>query len=299
MSDELVALGGGRAIPISVSGPENGPLVLLLHGFPQDRRAWASVAGPLAAHGYRVVAPDQRGYASTFRPPGVRRYVIDELVRDVLDLAVTLGRERFHVVGHDWGGLVAWALAARHGDRLESLTAVSTPHPAAFVRALASSAQAMRSLYVPFFWLPAVPERLLLAGRGEMLRTMLLRSGLPPGQAAHYTQRMRERGALTAALNWYRALPAGRLWSTPAVAVPTLYVWSTGDAALGRAAAIATERFVEAPYRFEVLDGVPHWIPEVVGPVLASMIAEHLDANGDVAATRRAPASSPGLARVQ
>ena len=119
------------------AGPADGPLVLLLHGFPQSRHTWRDCVPALGAAGFHAVAPDQRGYTPGVRPPEVDAYGVDRLVADVLDLADVLGADRFHLVGHDWGGQVAWLTAARHPDRLLSLTVLSRPHPAAFARSFA------------------------------------------------------------------------------------------------------------------------------------------------------------------
>jgi pimeloyl-ACP methyl ester carboxylesterase len=253
--------------------------VLLLHGFPQDRTAYDRLAPVLHGAGLRTLAPDQRGYSPGARPPGRAQYRIRETAGDALALLDASGLERAHVVGHDWGGAVAWALAAWHPDRVGTLTALSTPHPAAMSRSLVTSDQGLRSYYMGLFQLPLVPERILLARGGALLRRALTRGGLPPADAARYVTRMREPGGLRAALGWYRALPWNAREPVGTVRVPTLHVWSTGDAFLGRAATEATARFVEAPYRLAVLEDVPHWIPELaperVGELVVAHVKEH------------------------
>jgi pimeloyl-ACP methyl ester carboxylesterase len=133
----------------------------LLHGFPQTSACWTALLETLAAAGYRAVAPDQRGYSPKARPTPVRADRLPELVADVLAITDRLGAETFHLVGHDWGGVVAWRLAGGHPDRVATLTAVSTPHPPAFARALVAGTQALRSAYIPLFRIPGLPERLL------------------------------------------------------------------------------------------------------------------------------------------
>ncbi|HEV7887025.1 MAG TPA: alpha/beta fold hydrolase, partial [Acidimicrobiales bacterium] len=261
------------AFDVRDTGPPGGEAVVLLHGFPQSAASWSQVAPDLAEAGFRVLAPDQRGYSPGARPTGREAYRIDKLVGDVLALADAAGAERIHLVGHDWGGAVAWAVAAAHPDRLHSLTVLSTPHPKAFRQALTSSGQALRSYYMAFFQLPEVPERLLLARRGWLLKRQLQQMGLDAGLAAEHVGRMLEPGALTAALNWYRAV---RVRSIDDVHVPTLYIWSTKDAALGRRAAELTGEHVKAPYRFEVLDGVSHWIPEQRPHDVAKLLLDHI-----------------------
>jgi pimeloyl-ACP methyl ester carboxylesterase len=249
-------------------------LVVLLHGWPQTPAAWSSVAPALTQAGYDVVAPAQRGYTADNRPAGRSAYRTDLLVRDVLDLADARGAERFSVVGHDWGGILAWVLGARHPDRVRTMTSVSTPHPAA----AAQPTQVPRSLYVAGFQLPAVPEAVLLAGGGAVLRTLLRRSGLDPAHVDEYVEAMRAPGALTAGLNWYRAASFRDLLGLEDVTVPTLYVWGSGDPALGRAAAEATAGHVAGPYRFEVLEQAGHWIPETCPERLVPLLLDHLAA---------------------
>ena len=273
-------------------GREGDELVLLLHGFPQLGHAWRSQLETLGSHGYHAVAPDQRGYSPQAQPRGVRPYRLPELVGDVLGMADELGARRFHLVGHDWGGIVAWAVAAAAPQRLESLTVVSTPHPRAYAATLLRSPQVLRSAYIGFFSLPLVPETVLGAAGGTLLRRMLGVSGLPAEQARRYADEVLERGALGPALSWYRALLfSGGLVGK--IAVPTLYVWSDRDAALGGAAARATAEQVTGPYRFVVLPGVSHWIPETAPDELNSLLLEHLGAQADEQAGARRRAA-PG-----
>jgi pimeloyl-ACP methyl ester carboxylesterase len=266
----------GLTFDVLDSGPADGEPVVLLHGFPQDRTAWDRVAPALHRHGLRTLAPDQRGYSPMARPRGRGAYRLRETTADVLALLDAAGLRSAHVVGHDWGGIVAWALGAWHPDRVRTLTALSVPHPAAMAKAVMTSDQGLRSYYMALFQLPLLPERLLLAGAGAALRRMLHHGGLRDEAVAHYTARMREPGALSAALGWYRALPWSGRDLVGTVRVPTLHVWSTGDAFLGRAATEATSRFVDAPYRLEVLDDVTHWIPELAPERVAELVAGHV-----------------------
>jgi pimeloyl-ACP methyl ester carboxylesterase len=253
---------------------------VLLHGFPQDSRAFDRLAPVLHGAGLRTLAPDQRGYSPGARPRGRTPYRLRELAEDVLALLDAAGLNRAHVVGHDWGAVVAWALAAWHPGRLHTVTALSVPHPAAMARAAVTGDQALRSWYMLAFQVPSLPERALLAGGGAPLRRLLTQSGLPDELAEHYVARMREPGALTGALAWYRALPLGARDPVGRVRVPTLHVWSTADAALGRAATEATRAHVEAPYRLEVLDGVPHWVPELAAERVGELVTAHVRAAG-------------------
>jgi pimeloyl-ACP methyl ester carboxylesterase len=201
-----------------------------------------------------------------------------ELVGDLVALLDELGVERAHLVGHDWGGAVAWAAAGARPDRLHTVTVVSTPHPRAMVAAMARGPQLVRSAYMGFFQLPRLPEQVLLAGGGAVLAGLLRGSGLPAGTAREYADRMREPGALTAALNWYRAIPLHRPATAGAgtVTVPTLYVWGDADPALGRAAATRTGAWVSGPYTFVAVPGGSHWIPERHPDALLPPLLEHL-----------------------
>jgi pimeloyl-ACP methyl ester carboxylesterase len=266
----------GLTFDVRDAGPPDGDPVVLLHGFPQDSTAWKKVAPALHQHGLRTLAPDQRGYSPMARPRSRASYRLRETTADVLALMDAAGLERAHVVGHDWGGVVGWALGAWHPDRVRTLTALSVPHPAAMAKAMVTSDQALRSYYMALFQVPRLPERLLLAGDGAALRRMLHRGGLPDDAVEHYVARMREPGALSAALGWYRALPWSGRDAVGKVRVPTLHVWSTGDAFLGRAATEATAPFVDAPYRLEVLDDVTHWIPELAPDRVAELITAHV-----------------------
>jgi pimeloyl-ACP methyl ester carboxylesterase len=264
----------GLVFDALAAGPPTGEPVVLLHGFPQTAACWIQVAETLAAAGYRVLAPDQRGYSPGARPAAVRAYRMPELVADVLVLAEAAGAARFHLVGHDWGGAVAWALAGQHPEQVATLTSVSTPHPRALAAALLTSGQLLRSAYIGFFRIPGCLSSCWgLADRG--LRFLLARSGLGPAWANSYARALAEPGALAAALAWYRAaIPFGM--AVPRVPVPTRYVWGSGDPALGRRAATTTGRWVAGPYRLDVLEGAGHWLPENHPEELAELLREHL-----------------------
>jgi pimeloyl-ACP methyl ester carboxylesterase len=275
----------GMAFDASASGPPSGRPVLLLHGFPQTSRSWEHQLAALGAAGMRAVAFDQRGYSPSARPAEVDDYRLRELVADVVAVADALGFERFDVVGHDWGAMVAWVLAGRHPDRVRTLCAVSVPHPWAFAGALQEGGddgdQKRRSSYIEIFRLPGhVAERRLLGddGKGEGLRAMFVSTGMPPDapELEEFVSAMSEPGALTAALNWYRAMAPEEAADIGAIEVPTLFVWSTADSAIGRRAAEDCGKFVSGPYRFEVLPGVSHWIPETAPGDLSKLLLEHL-----------------------
>lgn len=269
----------GLTFDVTETGPATGELVLLLHGYPETKESWDAVTPALAGAGYRGLAPDQRGYSPGARPKGRRNYTVGALVADVLALADQAGADRFHVVGHDWGGAIAWALGARHADRVASLTSLATPHPAALVRSFVTSTQLLRSWYMLFYQLPLLPELSATSSRGaKVFRRALERSGLSAARAEHYTAMLGD-GAAGPAVNWYRGLPlSGRAAFGP-VTVPSLYVYAGADFALGRAAADATGRYVTGDYRYEVIEGASHWLPEHSADAITPMILEHLRAH--------------------
>jgi pimeloyl-ACP methyl ester carboxylesterase len=239
------------------SGPADGEAVVLLHGFPQQPFTWEIVADQLNAAGLRTLVPTLRGYTATSRPRPRRPYAATETTADVVALLDAAGLERAHIVGHDWGAGPAWGMGSWHPDRAASLTVLSTPHPAAFVRSLGRSGQALRSWYMAFFQLPAVPEAMIRPS----LEWALVRTGLPADWAQAYAAAMSGPGALTGAINWYRGIP---FTAKPfrRIRVPTTYVWGRHDPALGRYGAEATAAYVTGPYTFVELDA-GHWLPEL------------------------------------
>jgi len=266
---------GDLVFEARADGPADGELVLLLHGFPQTSLSWRNQLDALAAAGYRAVAPDQRGYSPGARPADVAEYRVERLVGDVLGFADALGVERFHLVGHDWGGAVAWQVAGRHPERLRTVTSVSTPHPGAFRRSLQDGEQRDKSSYILFFRSPEA-EPFFLDNDAAGLRALYTASGLSDDAVEDYVRVLTQPGAMTGALNWYRAADLGLVEGLGPITTPTMYVWSTFDPALGRDAAEATAAQVEGPYRFEVLEGVSHWIPEEAPDALNALLIEHL-----------------------
>jgi pimeloyl-ACP methyl ester carboxylesterase len=264
-------------------GPQDGEPVLLLHGFPQTSLAWRPQIAALAGAGYRAVAFDQRGYSPGARPAEVEAYRSPELYGDVVGVADALGFDRFHLVGHDWGGAVAWQVGGRHGDRLRTLTVVSTPHPAAMGQALSGSLggdQPSRSSYFEVFRTPG-SENSFLADDAQFFHLLFAGSGMPEGGGDPYVEALGTPEALGAALNWYRAADLSLVEGLGPIEVPTMYVWSTEDPALGREAAEATGRFVEGPYRFEVLEGVSHWVSDQAPDRLNALLLDHLRAGAE------------------
>jgi pimeloyl-ACP methyl ester carboxylesterase len=242
----------GVRLHLVAAGPEDGPLVVLLHGFPEFWRAWERQLEPLARAGFRVVAPDLRGYGLSEKPPGVDAYRVGALQQDVAALIRALGRERAHVVGHDWGGIIAWALAIRQPEVIDRLVILNAPHPAAFRRAFRKPEQRKRSWYIFFFQVPWLPERMLPRfGRWALRGTNP--AAYSERDRALYGEAWAQPGAATAMINYYRAMlrpgPArkGQEKKGEQVRVPTLVLWGERDAAL-------------LP---ELADGLERWVPGV------------------------------------
>lgn len=266
---------GDLTFDVRVDGPEDGRPVLLLHGFPQTSSCWAAVTPLLVQAGLRVYAPDQLGYSPGARPADPDAYAAQNLAQVTADLMTALALPVADVVGHDWGANVAWTLAAWHADRVRSLTAVSVPHPAAYTAAFRiDPEQKERSAYIRLFWQAGKAEEVLLADDARRLRRMLLgadgETGVPVEAVDEYVAVLSAPGALTAALNWYRAMSSDI--RVDPVQVPTTYVWSDADVAVGRTAAEACAQFVTGEYRFVELPGVTHWIPEEAPEQLAAAI---------------------------
>src|SRR2546423_17637 len=198
---------GGLVFDVTDSGPADAPAVVLLHGYPENRTSWHAVTPALVDAGFRVLAPDQRGYSPGARPRGRRAYRMQHLVGDVVALLDAAGVDRAHVVGHDWGGGVAWALAESHPQRLLTVTSLSTPHPRAMLKAMLTGTQAFKSWYMFMFQLPWLPELAYRPRLEKRLRDTLRRSGLSDDAIDRYIPPLREPGAATAAINCYRAMP--------------------------------------------------------------------------------------------
>jgi pimeloyl-ACP methyl ester carboxylesterase len=259
---------GPLVFEASVQG--EGVPVLLLHGFPQTSHCWRLIAPQLSA--YQVISFDQRGYSPGARPLDGEAYRLPRMVEDALGVLDALGIERAHVVGHDFGAAVGWQLGARHPSRVLTLTILSVPHPRAMIEALRTDPdQRSRSQYMRTFAQPGYDE-VLLADDAALLRSFFSSAV----DVEPIIEAAREPGALAAWLKWYPGQRLEDLGDTPAVTVPTLHVWSDGDAALGAAATRATREWVTGPYRFEVLDGVSHWIPEEAADRVVPLLLEHL-----------------------
>ncbi|MFJ9691434.1 alpha/beta fold hydrolase [Kitasatospora sp. NPDC101183] len=247
---------------VDVSGPDDGEPVLLLHGFPQSRHCWHAIAPELNRAGLRTIAPDQRGYSAGARPTGAQSYALPLLGGDAVGILDALGVEDAHVVGHDWGAVVAWYLAAEHPSRVRTLTALSVPHLEAYWWALRNDpVQRQLSQYIAFF-VTEESTAALLADDAAMLRT-LFGPAVAPEQVERYLALHAQPGVLDATLNWYRS---GSLLDSSErlrpVSAPTTLISSDGDGAASRTAVEKAADHVTGPYRLVTLEGVSHFQPE-------------------------------------
>ncbi|MCL3817519.1 alpha/beta fold hydrolase [Aeromicrobium wangtongii] len=270
--DDMTQVAVGELVfDVRTTGPQDGPAILLLHGFPETSLSWNQVAPRLADAGLRVIALDQRGYSPGARPALVQDYATELLAGDVIGVADALGIDRFHLVGHDWGSAVSWVVAGRWPERVRTFTAVSIPHLSAYNAALRSDPdQQQRASYISLLRQEGKAEDLLLADGARRL-TAMYGAAVPVGLVVRYVAHLAEPGALTSVLNWYRAM-TGDLGRTPRTQVPTTFVWGDQDQAIGSVAALACGDFVDADFRFVRLDGIGHWIPEQAPEALAEAI---------------------------
>jgi pimeloyl-ACP methyl ester carboxylesterase len=275
-----IATGPGLEFDVIVDGPEHAPLVLLLHGFAESFHTWDAQAAALARAGYRAVAPSQRGYSPRARPDPAdpAHYQFDHLVEDAMAIAAASGdaHMRFHLIGHDWGGSIAWGIADKYPERLASLTVLSRPHPNAFNRALAlpDGDQKHRSRHHRAFLEPDAAA-VVLADDARWLRERWAANGVPPDAMARHLRVLGNSAAMEAALAWYRARGAIRTPLGP-TRVPTLYIWGDADDTVGRPAAEGTRDFVSADYSFEVLPGVGHFAADQVPYRVSELLLRHL-----------------------
>ncbi len=261
-----------------------GPLVVLLHGFPEFHYSWKHQIPVLAEAGYRVIAPDQRGYNTSDKPRGVRAYRMENLAADVAALIRHTGEEKATVVGHDWGGAIAWATAMAYPAMVQRLAVLNAPHPALFLRALRTPKQLLKSWYMFFFQLSWLPEALIFSGNFAGLEKTLRTDPLRPGtfseeDIARYKEALARPGALTAAIHYYRALfrrnPLTASRDFRPLDMPTLVIWGDRDRYLQTELLDGLDRWVHH-LRVEKLSGVSHWVqneaPERVNALLLDFL---------------------------
>ncbi|AWK88109.1 alpha/beta fold hydrolase [Azospirillum thermophilum] len=266
------------------AGPADGTPVILLHGFPEFSHGWRNQIGPLAGAGFRVLAPDQRGYNLSDKPQRIADYRIGQLTGDILRLADAEGWERFHLVGHDWGGIVAWWIGLMHPYRLDRLVVLNAPHPATLRPHMARHpAQLLKSWYVGLFQLPVLPERLIRAGGFRMAERALCatsrRGTFSADELARYREAWGRPGALTAMLNWYRALRRNPRPPAVGIPVPTLILWGDRDAFLDSSLADEAAALCDDA-RVVHLPRATHWVQHEEADTVNRLLIDFLGGRG-------------------
>lgn len=249
----------GLTFDVIDSGPLEGEVFVLLHGFPETNKSWQETTEILNANGFRTFAINQRGYSLNARPEGRRAYRSSALVEDVYQLIEIIGKP-VYLVGHDWGAVVAWEVAIKHPESIQHLTTISVPHKAAFMQAMLRSNQLFKSYYMGLFQLPKIPE-ILFEKLPKIGEGLLKNSGMTEAQLADFRQDMIKEDRISTAINWYRAIPYGSKKSiTEKVKVPTLFIWGKHDTAIGAKSVELNRNYVDAPYTEVIMDAT-HWIP--------------------------------------
>ena len=261
----------------ALAGPEEAPPVFLLHGFPEAWFGWEAQIKPLVEAGYRIIVPDQRGYNLSDKPEGVENYQMNILVADILGLADTLGYEKFHLAGHDFGALVSWHIAMQAAQRVKRLAIANVPHPTVMSRYIRTHpAQMLKSWYVMFFQLPVLPERFVQLNNWRMFI-----SAMPPDFSEETRNRYRDAwaqpNAMTSMINWYRALLKGR--DKPAVSariqIPTLILWGKQDSYLSYEMAPLSLDFCEQG-KLITFEDATHWVLYDQAQAVSQHLVDHL-----------------------
>ena len=283
--EHVRAAAAGVDLHVVLAGPAGGPPVVLLHGFPEFWYGWRHQIAPLARAGYRVIAPDLRGYNESGKPRGSRNYSPELLQQDVLALLDHFGIGTARIIGHDWGGLLTWWLASRHPGRVQRAVILNAPHPAVFSRALRGSLkQQLRSFYLLLFQFPQLPELLLRSGNYFWLHQALTRPSrrgtFSEMELAHYQRAWSQPGALAGMLAWYRGarrfpLEAGR------VEVPVLLIWGDRDIALRPQLADASLDWCDQG-RLHRLADAGHWLQHEAAEQVNAQLLEFLAAEQSV-----------------
>lgn len=269
----------GVRLHTALAGPEDGEPVILLHGFPDAWFGWEDQIEPLVGAGFRVIVPDQRGYNLSDKPKGVASYQMGALVDDILGLANTLGYERFHLAGHDFGAMVSWNLAIHYPERVKRLAIANVPHPTvmrSYLRTHAS--QILMSWYAFFFQIPYLPERLVQANNWHFLISAMP-DDLSEEERDRYREVFRQDGAITGMINWYRAIMRQRSHSkhSPKIKVPTIILWGKQDPYISYEMALLSVDFCEDGQLITFEDAT-HWVlhdePEAISKYLVKHFSE-------------------------
>lgn len=254
------------------SGPLDGQIFVLLHGFPETNKSWQETAQILNQAGYRTFAVNQRGYSLMAQPSKRRDYRSSALVEDVNAL-LDLIAQPVYLVGHDWGAVVAWDVAQRYPEKIKHLITISVPHKAAYIRSMLMSNQLLKSYYMGLFQLPKIPE-LLFEKFPKIGLGLLKNTGMTEQQLQDFQQDIVTEKRLSPALNWYRGIPfSSNKNLLKAVTVPTLFIWGKHDAAIGYKSVELNHQYIDAPYKEIIMDAT-HWIPVQNAKELSGYILE-------------------------
>ncbi len=271
----------GIAFHAATAGPRDGPLLLLLHGFPEFSYGWRHQIGALAEAGFRVVAPDQRGYGGSAKPFGAWSYRLSTLANDVVAIADALGHTRFSLIGHDWGGIVAWRVASDFPERVSQLAIINAPNlDVTAMHMVKSPGQLLKSSYVALFQVPLVPELVLSANRFALLAKAIQGSSLPgtfsDAEMDAYKDAWGRTGALTAMLDWYRALSLTLPRMPKRITVPTQIIWGDQDSALDSSLAEDCLALCDAGRVHHIVDAT-HWVHHERSEAVNALLLEFLD----------------------
>jgi pimeloyl-ACP methyl ester carboxylesterase len=283
-----IPVSDGLTLHAVTAGAENAPLVVLLHGFPEFWHSWRRQIPALAHAGFRVIAPDQRGYNLSDKPKGVRAYRLDALTADVAAILDWASRDKAVIVGHDWGGGVAWRFAMDYPERTERLVVMNAPHPVAFARELKRWSQRRRSWYMMYFQIPWLPETLFSLSPTQTasisFRNVAVRKdAFSDNDLQAYAQAMGQPGALRSMIHWYRAgfryPPAKRVRP---IESPTLLIWATEDVALGVELTRGLEKWIPN-LTVHYVNNCGHWVQNEAPDEVNTALLEFLQADSPLA----------------
>ena len=276
---------GEAVLSVQFMGPDDGEPVIMWHGFPEMGYSWRHQAAALAADGYRTIVPDLRGYGASDRPTGTAAYAFPQLVGDVVGLINALGHGYAHLVGHDWGGSLCWATSALMPDKVRSLMILNAPHPVASAECRQVPEQQQKSWYMLLFQFEGVAEEWLLKDGAANLSAFVFDTAapgtFPPEERRVFTDALMRPGAMTAALEYYRAnIPPGN-WlkpppDLPPVTVPTTIMWADADAYMTPLLLERSITKVEGPLEVVMLEGVSHWAQQEAPDLVTAAMRDHL-----------------------
>lgn len=270
---------GELEFDVRVSGKKEHEAIILLHGFPETSFMWSKLMEKLSYLGYYCIAPDMRGYSENACPKGVENYRVKELREDILNIATSMGAEKFHLVGHDWGAAIGWNVVYASPERILSWTALSVPHTRAFGRAIKlDKEQKKKSRYIGWFLVPVLPE--LYLRRGDLSKFRKLWKHSSPEELENYLSVFRRKKSLTAALNYYRAnIGKGKNQPIGSIEAPVLFIWGNRDLAIGAFAARGNHEYMKGEYTFLELEG-GHWLIQTNYSEVESAIVKHISKYG-------------------